>query len=77
MKMFWLKKLSERCKFHVGGHFEKKRMPGPGQVVNSTEVDVARAWATLVFVDSHGNSMEVPNCQQLKDFQFFVGHWYL
>lgn len=34
---------------------------------NGDVVDVARAWATLVFVDSHGNSMEVPNCQQLKE----------
>ena len=52
------------------GHFEKKRMQGPGRP-NSTEVDVARAWATLVFVDSHGNSMEVPNCQQLKDIGIY------
>ena len=50
-----------RCLFHKEATFLKH---------HSTEVDVARAWATLVFVDSHGNSMEVPNCQQLKDIGF-------
>lgn len=37
------------------------------QKLDGDVVDVARGWATLVFVDVHGSSMEVPNCQQLKE----------
>lgn len=37
------------------------------QKLDGDIVDVARGFATLVSVDAHGCSMEVPNCQQLKE----------